>query len=302
MILSQSVFVKKSSFFAERYLVGEGKGKMDQSASSFYDALAPMFDVMTDWEARMAAEGPFLRGVLERSAATRVLDAACGSGGHVLALAEWGYVAAGVDASPVMIEMARGKAAGRGLAAPLAVADLAGLSALVGEGRAAEDDTAAVAQLAPYDAVLCLGNSLPHLQTQAELVQALRGMAAALRPGGLLVLQNLNYDMRWQKQPRWFAAQGGQLDGREVLVWRFADYDRSAGQIWFHIALFTKGDEGWQVAVHTTPHRPLLQRDLMLALAEAGFENPRSFGRMVWPAEPYETERSADLVIVADRV
>lgn len=274
---------------------------MDESASSFYDALAPMFDVMTDWDARMAAEGPFLRAILEGSGASRVLDAACGSGGHVLALAGWGYAAAGVDASPVMIEMARRKAEDRGLATPLAVADLAGLSALAGEGPAAGGDAAAVAQLAPYDAVLCLGNSLPHLQTQAELVQALRGMAAALRRGGLLVLQNLNYDLRWQKQPRWFAAQGGQLEGREVLVWRFADYDRGAGQISFNIALFTKVEEGWQVAVHTTPHRPLFQRDLLLALVEAGFENPRSFARMAWPAEPYDRERSGDLVIVADR-
>ena len=29
--------------------------------TDFYDALAPMFDVMTDWEARLVAEGPFLK-------------------------------------------------------------------------------------------------------------------------------------------------------------------------------------------------------------------------------------------------
>ena len=58
-------------------------------------------------------------------------------------------------------------------------------------------------------------------------------MASVLRPGGLLILQNLNYDLRWQKQPRWFAAQGGELDGQQVLVWRFADYDVPAGRIAF---------------------------------------------------------------------
>lgn len=275
---------------------------MDETASSFYDALAPMFDVMTDWEARLAAEGPFLRGLLAQAEASRVLDAACGSGGHVMALLEWGFVAAGVDASPVMIDMARRKAAERGLQPPLAVADLVALPELGLEDAAGGGELAAVAGLVPYDALLCLGNSLPHLQTQDELVQALRSMAAVLKPGGLLVLQNLNYDRRWQKRPRWFAAQGGELEGREVLVWRFADYDQPPGQISFHIALFTKKEEGWQVAVHTTPHRPLLQRDLLAALAEAGFASPRSYARMSWPVEPFDIEASGDLVIVAHKI
>ena len=55
---------------------------MLDNPTDFYDALAPMFDVMTDWTARLSAEGPFLKSVLDGSGARRVLDAACGSGGH----------------------------------------------------------------------------------------------------------------------------------------------------------------------------------------------------------------------------
>lgn len=273
---------------------------MNDSPINFYDALAPMFDVMTDWTARLRAEGPFLKALLEEAGATTVLDAACGSGGHALALAQWGYTVAGVDASPVMVDMARRKAAEAGLAIPFAVADLAALADL--PNRRPDDDSAlGVQRLAPFDAVLCLGNSLPHLLTQADLVQALRGMAAVLKPGGLLVLQNLNYDLRWQKQPRWFAAQGGVLDGREVLVWRFADYDQLSGQIAFHIALFSKNEGGWQVAVHTTPHRPLFKNDLFAALAAAGYDAPRALARMAWPPEPFDPAASPDLVIVANK-
>jgi len=255
---------------------------------------------MTDWESRLAAEAPFLRHMLEETGARTVLDAACGSGGHVVALAEWGFAAAGVDASPVMVDMARAKAASRNLDVPFAVASLAGLTELA-EGRLDDDDALGVQRLAPYDAVLCLGNSLPHLLTQDDLVEGMRGMRMLLREGGLLLLQNLNYDLRWQKQPRWFAAQGGELDGRDVLVWRFADYDELAGRIAFHIALFTKNEGGWQVAVHTTPHRPLFQTDLLAALTEAGFEHVTAHGRMSWPAEPFDPTSSGDLVIVAHR-
>ena len=273
----------------------------DETATNFYDALAPMFDVMTDWNARLSAEGPFLRAMLEEAGVRSALDAACGSGGHALALAQWGYVAAGVDASPVMVDMARRKAVDAGFDIPFAVADLAGLSALAA-GPTDDDSALGVQRLAPYDAVLCLGNSLPHLLTQADLLRGLRGMAAVLKPGGLLVLQNLNYDLRWQKQPRWFAAQGGQLDGREVLVWRFADYDQLTGRISFHIALFTRDSAGWRVDVRTTPHRPLFRDDLVAALAESGFTAPRLFGRMAVPLEPFDPAASPDLVVVASRV
>jgi len=252
--------------------------------TDFYDALAPMFDVMTDWDARLAAEGPFLKSVLEGAGARRVLDAACGSGGHALWLARQGYEVTGADVSPVMIALAQQKAAADGLGVPFVVSDLANLQAS-----------------AVYDAVLCLGNSLPHLLTQDDLVAALRGMAGVLRPGGTLVLQNLNYDLRWQKQPRWFMAQGGVLDGQEVLVWRFADYDAPAGRIAFHIALFRKDAPNWKVEVHTTPHRPLFQADLLAALTDAGFIEPRAYGRMAQPHEAFDVSRSGDLVVVAKK-
>ena len=167
--------------------------------------------------------------------------------------------------------------------------------------RLSSSDLANLQASTVYDAVLCLGNSLPHLLTQDDLVAALRGMAGVLRPGGVLVLQNLNYDLRWQKQPRWFMAQGGVLDGQEVLVWRFADYDVPAGRIAFHIALFRKDVPNWQVEVHTTPHRPLFQADLLAALAEAGFSEPRAYGRMARPDEAFDVNRSGDLVVVAKK-
>jgi 2-polyprenyl-3-methyl-5-hydroxy-6-metoxy-1,4-benzoquinol methylase len=276
---------------------------MDQTPS-FYDALAPMFDVMTDWEARLEAEGPFLRAQLEAVAARRVLDVACGSGGHALWLASLGYEVAGEDSSAVMIALAREKAAAAGLAVPFAVADLivghqssvvSSQSAAVGGQRSAVGDPQA------FDAVLCLGNSLPHLLSQEDLVAAVRRMSETLRPDGLLVLQNLNYDLRWRTQPRWFAAQGGVLDGQPVLVWRFADYDESAGRIAFHIALFRQDGGQWRVQVHTTPQRPLFHADLLAALSDAGFGDVRAYGKMALPPEPFDPHTSGDLVIVAQK-
>jgi SAM-dependent methyltransferase len=252
--------------------------------TAFYDRLAPLFDVMTDWAGRLEFEGPFLRQLLAQVNARTVLDAACGSGGHALALAEWGYQAVGADASPAMIELARAKAG----AAPGVAFHVAGLGDLA-------------SRFPPFDAVLCLGNSLPHLLTEADLRAALADMAACLRPGGLLVLHNLNYDRRWQVRPRWFAVNPGFHQGHQVLVWRFADYlDRPEPHINFHIALFRQGDDGeWSVEVNSTLQRPLFKDDLKRLLPAVGLSDVAYYGDLA--GAPFDLQDSPDLVAVARR-
>ena len=250
----------------------------------FYDQLAAVFDAMTDWEARLKYEGPFLRQVFEAYSVQSVLDAACGTGGHTLAFARWGLEAAGCDQSPAMIELARAKAEAENLDVSFFVAGLADLAA----------------HATPrFDAVVCLGNSLPHLLTDAELDTGLAGLASALRPGGLLVLHNLNYDKRWREQPRFFFANSGYVNEREVLVWRFADYHSDIQRITFHIAVFEKSDSDWSVNVISTPQRPLFRADLERRLGEAGMTHITAYGNLA--GEPFDPKESPDLVITARR-
>jgi SAM-dependent methyltransferase len=251
-------------------------------SNEFYNRLAKAFDVMTDWQSRLALEMPFLQRNLDQQEAQSVLDTACGTGWHAIALAQRGYRATGCDASPVMIEMARTNAATAKADVPFEVADFNHLDKF--------SET--------FDAVLCLGNSLPHLLSQEALVKALQQMRGKLHPGGLLILHNLNYDMRMAKKPRFFSANGHD----RALVWRFADYGPEF--ITFHTALFERKTEGadqksvpWSVQVNSTLHRPLLQGDLDQTLDWAGFSGLRHFGGL--DGSPFEREKSGDLVIVA---
>jgi SAM-dependent methyltransferase len=252
------------------------------SSNEFYNRLARLFDVMTDWQARLAQEMPFLQRTLDRHRARTILDTACGTGWHAIALAQREYRAAGGDASPVMIERAQANAAQAGVKVRFEVADFNRLDVF----------------REIFDALLCLGNSLPHLLSQEELVKALRQMRGRLHEGGVLILHNLNYDMRLQKKPRFFAASGN----ADAIVWRFADYRPEF--ITFHTALFERKTEGtnqesvsWSVQVNSTLQRPLLQKDLDGALADEGFENLQHFGGL--DGSPFEKEKSGDLVIVA---
>ncbi len=252
------------------------------SSDEFYDRLARAFDVMTDWGVRLSRELPFLEATLDRYRAKRVLDVACGTGWHSISLAKQGYSAAGCDASPKMIERAKENAARAGAAVRFETADFTRLDVFV----------------EPFDAVLCLGNSLPHVLSQEALVEAIRRMGERLTPLGVLILQNLNYDLRTKAKPRFFSASGS----ADALVWRFADYGPEF--ITFHTALFERKpaaiDEGgvsWSVEVNSTLQRPLLAADLEDALNRAGFVHLKYFGGLDGSA--FDREKSADLVIVA---
>jgi SAM-dependent methyltransferase len=204
---------------------------------------------------------------------------------HVLALAQRGYAATGADLSRAMVQRARENAAREGVGArfeQVAFGELAGAF-----GREA------------FDAVLCLGNSLPHVQDGAELAGALGDFAACLRPGGLLVIQNRNFDAVLSRQERWMEPQSHQEGGREWLFLRFYDFDPD-GKITFNIMNLKREAGGaWQQTILATRLYPLLQGELAKAIEAAGFERLAFYGALT--GAPFEVGSSGNLVITAKR-
>jgi len=247
----------------------------------FYDALASDYDRFVNWEGRLAHELPFLERLFAEHGVVRVLDAACGTGHHAIALARRGYQAAGADLSAAMIEQARRNAAAAGVEAQFAVAGFGALAAL---GQT-------------FDAVLCLGNSLPHLLTEEALAEALADFAAVLHPGGLVVIQNRNFDRVWRQRERLMGPQSHREGEQEWLFVRFYDFHDET--ITFNMIRLRRDGQAWTQDVESTELRPIFRDDLAAALGRAGFVQAAFHGG--YDGSPFDPARSGDLIAVAQK-
>jgi len=166
----------------------------------------------------------------------RTLDVACGVGRHVLALADRGRDAEGLDFSADYVERARDRAAERGLAdrATFHHADMRDLDAW-GEGRD------------PYDLVTVLWNSLGYYDraTDEAVLAAARDLladdgalvvemgnkdfyladdqpTAVTEANGRLTVDQRTYDVetgRFHTTAHWFDATGDGYDYLDTLEW-----------------------------------------------------------------------------------
>ena len=184
-------------------------------SSDFYDQLAPFYHLLYgDWEAAVRTQGEALarllhvRGVVPGEP---VLDAACGIGTQTLGLLAQGCTVIASDLSPGAVARLREELDVRGLRASVRVDDLRTL-----QGTA--DSSCA--------AVLACDNSLPHLLTDAEILQALRAAHRVLRPGGLLVLSVRDYAVIERRSPD-VRPHGLHLDpeGRRFLAVQVWEWD-----------------------------------------------------------------------------
>lgn len=176
--------------------------------------LASLYDVFVDWPGRLSREMPGLTRLLRAAGVRRVLDAGCGTGRHVKALREAGFDAFGADVSEDMLEQAGQLLGGR-----------AGLAAW----RLGEEPGEALREAGPFDAVICLGNVWPALQSDREVAGAMSAMHGLLRPGGVLIVGLKAVEIRRAVGGPYMPLLKREHEGRALFFVRFVDFDVPEG-------------------------------------------------------------------------
>ena len=251
--------------------------------------MAPLSSEYTRWDRRLAREIPFLTSVFRERGAERVLDVACGTGRHAVRLARAGYQVTGIDISTESLAAARAHA--REQAAASASAGQAGAVSFL-EGSFLE--LSAVAP-GPFDALYCVGNSLGFCRDEGEVGRALGEFRAVLRPGGVAVVQTLNY--------RGIAERGERLDfvrsfpgedGEHVVV-KFFRFGEPCWDVEF--VTLEKHGENWEAAVESGSLLALAAESFRRLWGEAGFTDVQFFGD--YARTPFDAKVSRDCIAVA---
>jgi SAM-dependent methyltransferase len=153
---------------------------------------------MVDWEKRLEREKFFFRRILESIPPSEgdILDLGCGIGHHLSLFAQWGYKGLGIDFSETSVEIASKKAKEDKLEHLLEYifADMRDLHNTIEDRK--------------FDLIICIGNSFALFPLE-ERLSIVEQAITALRPGGKIILQVVNYlkhaeDTEWIINPSVF--------------------------------------------------------------------------------------------------
>lgn len=143
--------------------------------SSYIGRHAELYDIFYA-EKPYEEEAAFVHQCLQQysvGTTRRLLELACGTGTHALALEKFGYEIVATDYSEDMLACARRKAAEEPSSVDFRWQDMRALD-IAGS---------------PFDAVICLFDSIGYVETNKALMQVLEGVHRHLRPDGLFVFE-----------------------------------------------------------------------------------------------------------------
>ena len=237
---------------------------------------AAYYAVLSDTDERLQLEGPFLEQWLGRAPGRRVVDLASGTGIHAAFFAGIGAEVTALDISPEMVAFAR-------------------------ERRPHPNVTYGVADMrfvdgGPWDMAVCLGNSLSLVHSEKEVEETLDSVHRSLAPGGLFVIQAINYSGLEAHKPRHRVVRKIVGGAEVVAVKSLVPYD---GRTLLTLTFFAMEKERYDSVAEAAVLLNLTRESLLAAAEKMGFQTVEIFGN--YDGAPYQPDTSPDLITVFQR-
>jgi glycine/sarcosine N-methyltransferase len=248
---------------------------------SSFDDLALAYDNSIDWDARLNREIPFLLTHFVQGVSARILDIACGSGRHSIALAEKSHSVTGFDNSQSMINAAQELANEKGVSVDFLKADMLEFVEMVGTG---------------FNLAICLGNSLALLPSFEQVAQVIEHVHTILDTEGIFIFQVLNFEEIIKTDFLVFPNKFGQTkNGQDVIFSRQFVLSDFKNKPQLKIASQVKNEDGWVTHVK---HQSVLHLDhawLTKIMTETGFSRIELFGD--YSETPFVADSHRSLVV-----
>ncbi len=223
------------------------------------------WDDLIGWDGREEGERHFFERILNIHEVKTVADIACGTGYHAIKLAHAGFDVTATDGAINMIQQTKANAEKMGAKlVDTRVVDWRNLSNEFGANH--------------FDALVCLGNSFSHLMDHEARREAIDAMFAVLKPGGILLLDQRNYDGimdRGFSSKHKFYYTGNETEVRPVRI--------SSQGILFE---YDFGEQG----KHYLTLYPLKQAYTKFLLEDSGFVDITSYGDFERPFDYYDPD------------
>ncbi len=233
---------------------------MADNERAFHGRSVDLYDVFVDWPGRLSREIPALIDVLNRHKTHKVLDVGCGTARHAATLREAGYQVHAADASEDMVSQA-----------------VQTLSSDEGVYQWALGETipTTLAAHAPFDALVCLGNTWSQVIGDAAISSACSQCYSLLRPGGFLLVGLKALAERKQAGDPYMPLLKRQHEGRDLFFVRFVDFCQADPNVCnFHMLVAGEG------LYTVSPMRVWSTTQLQTTFSLAGFEPVRISARI----------------------
>ena len=203
-----------------------------------------------DFEAKVAEQRALLErlGVSTTDRAAMAVDLGCGSGFQSVALARLRFRVIAIDFSQRLLAELRDRAHG------LPVETIAG-------------DICDVARLVPneIDLAVCMGDTLSHLEREADLMRVFEGVAARLVSGGRLVLTFRDLSRELRDLERVIPLYAGD----ELVMTCFLEYEPRTVKV--HDLIWAREQNGWRFRKGVYRKLRLATEAVSKYLEQAGF-------------------------------
>jgi SAM-dependent methyltransferase len=220
----------------------------------FYDHFADSYDAMINWESRLEREQDDLSALIAANRIKSVIDVGCGTGIHPIVFSKMGLKVVGVDNSPHMLKIARQNAKKY---------QATGIEFIEGEFTKLDEVVKG-----PFDSVVCLGNSLPHLMDDGHVLIAFQQFYNLLNPGGLLLVQTVHFEHYLDSPDSAVAVGEGVHRGMKVTFRRH--YEFKGTKVIFHVSIYDQHSKDL-LESYSSPLNAIRREVLEAQLGKAGF-------------------------------
>ena len=241
-----------------------------------FNTIAKHYNAMTGFPGRIDRLVELIGPWVDAWQVKRALDSGCGHGVLLFALARLGVAAVGIDSSEPMLRLAMDNA--RFLKTHVTI-------------HGATHATASQLYPESFDAVFAIGNALVGATSERELTEWLHGLHGALRPGGHLLIQNLNLTP-------FLLGLKTKIAERTVEDTEYTRFAKPSPDGGLSFCVTMRGADG-SFDAQISHWYPWEATNLAACVADAGFRKIEVYGSLA--RAEFKPRESTDLVIAATK-